>query len=292
MLDSASRPPARLAVAAAAEAEVLHAVVEARERGIVVPCLVADRERLDACAREEGIDLSGIEIVHETDDDRAALRAVQIVSSGEADMLMKGLVDTSVLLSAVLDRENGLRAESVLSHVAVFETARYPRPLGITDAAMNIAPGADTKCAIVRNAVSLFHALGYPEPRVAMLAAKEKVSERMAATTDAARVVEAHRRGEIPGCIVDGPLALDNAISHEAARTKGIESPVAGAADILVVPQIESGNVLYKALAFLTESRHAGVIVGARAPIVLTSRADSHRAKLDSIALAAYAVGG
>jgi phosphate butyryltransferase len=227
-------------------------------------------------------DVNGIEA--------ATRRAVALVSGGQASMLMKGLVETSVLLRAVLDRDAGLRSGSVLSHLAVFEVDGFPRPLGVTDAAMNIAPDYPAKKAILENAVTFFHSIGYDEPRVAILAAKEKVSDKMPATTDAALLVEAFRRGEITGCLVDGPFALDNAVSLEAAHTKGIESPVAGLADILLMPQIESGNVLYKALAFLARSRHAGVIVGARAPIVLTSRADSHAAKLDSISLAAYSV--
>ena len=287
-IDRPPRRAVRLAVAAAAEAEVLRAVVEARDRGLVEPILTADPDALQATADECEIALDGMSVEAVSNDEEAARRAVAIVASGEAQMLMKGLVDTSVLLHAVLDREAGLRSGSVLSHLALFEVAGFPRPLGVTDAAMNIAPGRETKRAIVENAVRFFHRLGYDQPKVALLAAKEKVSERMSATVDAAALTAAYRRGEIAGCVVDGPLGLDNAVSVEAARTKGIDSPVAGRADILVVPQIESGNVLYKALAFLTTSRHAGVIVGATAPIILTSRADSHRAKLDSIALAAY----
>jgi len=221
----------------------------------------------------------------------AAQRAVQLVASGDAEMLMKGLVDTSVLLKAVLDRTTGLRSSGVLSHLAMFEIDGFPRPLAVTDAAMNIAPDYPTKRAIIENAVGFLHRLGYEEPRVAVLAAKEKVSEKMPATVDAAALADAARRGEISGCLVDGPFALDNAISPEAARIKGIDSPVAGNADVLVAPRIESGNILYKALAFLAPSRNAGVIVGARAPIVLTSRADSEDAKGLSIALAAWAAG-
>ncbi len=280
-----------MAVAAAAEGDVLRAVTAARDRRLIEPVLVADADDLARIADEEEIDIAGMPVEAVSDMEASARRAVSIVASGDAAMLMKGLVDTSVLLHAVLDRVNGLRAGSVLSHLALFEIAGYPRPLAITDAAMNIAPGYETKRAILENAVSFLHALGYEEPKVAVLAAKEKVNERMSATVDAAALKEANRRGEITGCIVDGPFALDNAVSVEAARTKGIESPVAGEADILLAPQIESGNVLYKALAFLAESRNAGVIVGARAPIVLTSRADSERAKLDSIALAALAAG-
>ncbi|MCG8480800.1 MAG: bifunctional enoyl-CoA hydratase/phosphate acetyltransferase [Spirochaetales bacterium] len=291
LLDTPGRDPVAIAVAAAAEGDVLGAVAAAHGRRLIDPILVADADQLARVADEEEIDITGMTVENVTDMEAASRRAVSIVAAGEAAMLMKGLVDTSVLLHAVLDRENGLRAGSVLSHLALFEIEGYPRPLAITDAAMNIAPGYETKRAILENAVSFLHALGYREPKVAVLAAKEKVNERMSATVDAAALTEANRRGEITGCIVDGPFALDNAVSVEAARIKGIDSPVAGEADILLAPQIESGNVLYKALAFLAPSRNAGVIVGARAPIVLTSRADSREAKLDSIALAALAAG-
>jgi phosphate butyryltransferase len=290
LLDSVAGKTVRLAVAAAAEPDVLRAVADARARGVVEPILVGEKDAIARAADEAGVDVSSMELDDVPGVEAATRRAVALVSSGEAAMLMKGLVETSVLLRAVLDRESGLRSGSVLSHLAIFEVEGFPRPLGVTDAAMNIAPDYAAKKAILENAVAFFRSIGYDEPKVAILAAKEKVSDKMPATTDAARLVEAFRRGELSGCLVDGPFALDNAVSVEAARTKGIDSPVAGLADILLLPQIESGNVLYKALAFLSRSRHAGVIVGARAPIVLTSRADSHAAKLDSISLAAYAV--
>jgi phosphate butyryltransferase len=289
-LDGVSNRSVRLAVAAAAEPDVLRAVADARARGVIDPILVGERDAIARAADEAEVDVTSMEIDDVNGIEEATRRAVALVSGGQASMLMKGLVETSVLLRAVLDRDAGLRSGSVLSHLAIFEVEGFPRPLGVTDAAMNIAPDYPAKKAILENAVTFFHSIGYDEPRVAILAAKEKVSDKMPATTDAALLVEAFRRGEITGCLVDGPFALDNAVSLEAAHTKGIESPVAGLADILLMPQIESGNVLYKALAFLARSRHAGVIVGARAPIVLTSRADSHAAKLDSISLAAYSV--
>lgn len=288
-LAAGDAPPVRIAVAAAAEEEVLRAVRDAADRGIVTPVLFGDPDEIRRVADDGHVDLGDLELRPADRPEDAAREAVRAVAAGDADMLMKGLVDTSVLLHDVLDRAHGLRGGSVLSHLAIFEIAGYPRPLGITDAAMNISPGLETKKGILANAVRFFRAIGYEEPRVAVLAAKEKVSDKMPATTDAAGLVRAYRAGAFPPCVVDGPFALDNAVSAAAAQTKGIDSPVAGAADILLMPQIESGNVLYKALAFLTASRHAGVIVGARAPIVLTSRADSHQAKLDSIALAARA---
>lgn len=288
-LDGSHGAPARLAVAAAEEAEVLRAVSDAAQRGIVTPVLFGVEAAIRETAATEGIPIEGMDIRGVAGAEEAAGAAVRSVAEGDTAMLMKGLVDTSVLLRAVLNRDHGLRSGGVLSHLAIFEIEGFPRPLGITDAAMNIAPDLETKGEILRNAVSFFHDIGYAEPRVAILAAKEKASEKMPATVDAAALRDAAAAGSFPGCVVDGPFALDNAVSLEAARTKGIDSPVAGAADILLVPRIESGNILYKALAFLARSRHAGVIVGAAAPIVLTSRADSHAAKLDSIALAAFA---
>ncbi len=276
-----------MSVAAPEEPAVLAAVRTACDLGLVAPILCGDQHQIERCAADAGIALQDMRIEECVDAAAAARRAVSLVAAGEAEMVMKGLVDTAVLLGAVLDKESGLRSGRVLSHLAIFELAGYPRPLGLTDAAMNIAPDLETKTAILENAVAAFHRLGYAEPRVAVLAAKEKVNPKMPATVDAAALAEANRNGTISGCLVDGPFALDNAVDADAAVTKGIDSPVAGCADILLVPTIESGNVLYKALAFLTESRHAGVVVGARAPIVLTSRADSMEAKLDSIALAA-----
>ncbi|MDA3948173.1 MAG: bifunctional enoyl-CoA hydratase/phosphate acetyltransferase [Spirochaeta sp.] len=294
LLEQPFSRPVPIAVAAAAEADVLRAVLGAAERGIVVPHLVGDATRIRQIAEENRLNLDGatiVDVAEPADAAEVARRAVALVSTGEAAMLMKGLMDTSALLKAVLDRTAGLRSSGVLSHLAMFELEGFPRPLAITDAAMNIAPDYETKRAILENAVRFLHQLGYEEPRVAVLAAKEKVNDKMPATVDAAALAESARRGEITGCLVDGPFALDNAVSPEAARIKGISSPVAGNADILVVPRIESGNILYKALAFLAPSRNAGVILGARAPIVLTSRADSEDAKTLSIALAAWAAG-
>ncbi|MFW5795715.1 MAG: bifunctional enoyl-CoA hydratase/phosphate acetyltransferase [Alkalispirochaeta sp.] len=289
LLDELGGMRVPLAVAAAEEADVLRAVLDAAAAEIVHPILVGNEVEIRRIVEVENLDLTGAEIKNVENPGDAARTAVAAVAAGDAAMLMKGLVDTAVLLKAVLDRETGLRAGSVLSHFALFEIDGYPRPLGVTDAAMNIAPDLPTKKVILENAVAFMHRLGYAEPAVAVLAAKEKVNEKMPATVDAAALAEMARTGEITGCRVDGPFALDNAVSPEAARIKGIDSPVAGYADILLVPQIESGNILYKALAFLAPSRNAGVIVGAKAPIVLTSRADSERAKRLSIALAAYA---
>lgn len=198
---------------------------------------------------------------------------------------MKGLIDTSIIMKQVLDKEIGLRTGSIISHMAVFDVDTYHKLLFVTDAAMNISPDLNQKKDILINAVDLAHSMGIDKPKVAVIAAKEKVSTKMEATVHAEELANMNRNGEIKGCIVDGPLALDNAISKKAAETKGIESEVAGDADILLMPYIEAGNVLYKSLTYFANSKNAGIILGAKAPIVLTSRADSEETKLYSIVL-------
>ena len=276
----------RLSVAVAQDAEVLLAVDAACKMGIASAVLVGDEAQIRQIAQSLHICLDAYEIIHEADKVEACRKAVKLVRDGSADVVMKGIVDTSVILKAVLDKEIGLRQSPVLSHVAVFEVPGYDRLFYLTDAAMNIAPDAGTKKHILRNAVQVAHALGNENPIAACLCAVEKVNPKMQATLDAAALVEANRSGEITGCTVVGPLALDNAISVEAARHKGITDPHAGRADILLVPAIEVGNVFYKSMVFMARAKNAGVIVGAKAPVVLTSRADSDETKLNSIALA------
>jgi phosphate butyryltransferase len=286
-LDMLRRAPERvqtLAVAVAQDTEVLLAVEAARKSGFAKAVLVGAEAEIRAIAQELQIPLDEYTIVNEEDKVLACRTAVKLVHDGEADVLMKGLVDTSVILKAVLDKEIGLRDAPVLSHVAVFEAAGMDRLLYVTDAAMNIAPDLEAKKYIIQNAVKVAHALGNECPIVAALCAVEKLNPKMPATVDAAALAEA----DLPGCRVIGPVALDNAISVEAAHHKGITDPDAGRADILLVPAIETGNALYKAMVFLAKARNAGMIVGAKAPIVLTSRADSDEAKLNSIALALY----
>lgn len=273
-----------LAVAAAHDEPVLLAVEAARKAGLAKAILVGNEAQLLALAAQHAIPISEYTVIHEEDAAAACRTAVRLVREGKADVLMKGLVDTSVILKAVLDKENGLRDAAVLSHVAVFDVPNFDRLLYVTDAAMNIAPDAEAKKHIISNAVKVAHALGNPEPVVAALCAVEKVNPKMPATLDAQALAQAN----LPGCRVIGPLALDNAISAEAAHHKGITDPDAGHADILLVPYIEAGNILYKALTYLAGARNAGIIVGAKAPIVLTSRADSDEAKFLSIALALY----
>ncbi len=280
------RGPKTIAVAVAQDLEVLRAVNEAQKKGIANAVLVGNQDEIQEIASKNDIDINQYTIIDIKDPKEASRKAVELVSTGKADMVMKGLVDTSVVLKAVLDPEIGLRTGNVLSHTAVFDVEGYDRLILVTDAAMNIAPNLDKKKQILENAVKVAHALDNEEPKVAVVCAKEKVDPKMQATVDAQQLEEMNQKGEIKNCIVGGPFALDNAVSEEAAAHKGINHPIAGKADILLVPTIEAGNVLYKSMVFFSKSNNAGVIVGAKAPIILTSRADSDIAKLNSIALA------
>lgn len=279
------RGPKTISVACSQDKEVLIAVDMAKKEGIANAILVGDIEKTNTIANELNIDLSGYDLIDEKDLTQASLKAVSLVSEGKADMVMKGLVDTSIILKAVLDKEVGLRTGKVLSHVAVFDVNGYDRLFFITDAAMNLAPDLQTKKQIIENACIVAHALDIEEPKVAAICAKEKVNPKMPDTVDAKELEDMCKNGEIRGCIVGGPFALDNAVSEEAAKHKGMDNPIAGKADILLAPDIEAGNILYKSLVFFAESKNAGVIVGAKAPIILTSRADSEETKLNSIAL-------
>ncbi len=276
----------KIAVAAAHDMEVLSAIKMAMELNLVTPILVGDKKQILQYAEELQLKLDNVEIIDEVDIQKASEIAVRLVHDGVAKILMKGLVDTSIILKAVLNKEYGLRTSNLLSHAAVFEVDKYHKLLFVTDAAMNLAPTLDEKRQITENIVSLAHSLSIKKPKVAVVCAKEKVDPKMIATVDADELVKMNKSGVLSGCLVGGPFALDNAISKEAAKHKGINDPVAGDADIILVPTIEAGNVLYKSLAFLSNSKNAGIILGARSPIVLTSRADSDEAKLNSIALA------
>jgi len=278
-----------IAVAVAEDEEVLKAIKGARELGLAEPILVGNEKDIKQAASQVGFDLKDVRIEHEPVKDLAAKRAVGLVSSGEADIVMKGLIGTSSFLKAVLDKEVGLRTNKILSHVAVFEIPGRDKLLIITDAAMNIAPGLNEKVKIINNALEVTKALGIPTAKVAPVCAVETVNPNMPATLDAAALTLMGERGQIKGAAINGPLALDNAVSLEAAEHKGIKSPVAGQADILLVPNIEAGNMTYKALVYLGNAEVAGVIIGAAAPIVLTSRADTYKSKLNSIALSLLA---
>ncbi len=282
-----SKTKRRIAVAAAEDEPVLEAVKNAMNAGIVEPVLVGDKEKVEAIASQIGFDIGNIELINEPNPSKACRKAVSLIREGKAEILMKGLVGTADLLKAVLDKENGLRKGSVISHIAFFETPSYHKVFVVTDAAMNVAPEFKEKVAIINNAVDAYHRLGIEKPKVAVVGAVEAVNEKMEATVHAAMLTVMNKRGQIKGCLIDGPLALDNAVSKEACEHKKIETEVGGDVDIIVLPDIEAANVLYKSLNFLGGAKSASVIMGASVPIVLTSRADTDEAKLDSIALAA-----
>lgn len=281
-----------VSVACAADTEVLEAVEMAMIKGIASFILYDDEFRLHKIIQErfpELVNHPDIQIVHTESMVEAAEKAVRAVSSGEAQVLMKGNLPTAVILKSVLNGEFGLRTGKVLSHVAAFEVSGYNRLIFVTDAGMNIAPTLEEKAQIIRNAVTTARACGVNKPIVAPLAAIETINPTMSPTTDAASLVVMNQRGQIKDCIVDGPLALDNAVSIEAAHHKGLRSETAGKADILMVPSIEAGNILYKSLMYFANAKVGGIIQGAKAPIVLTSRSDSAESKLYSLALAIQA---
>ncbi|MCK5078823.1 MAG: bifunctional enoyl-CoA hydratase/phosphate acetyltransferase [Bacteroidales bacterium] len=281
-------PKKKLVVAAAHDEHSLEAVANAAKMKIVDPILVGDKEKMMRIADKLEIDLSRMEIIDETNVGESVAKSVKLVHFGDADILMKGNVGTATLLRAILNKEWGLRRNEILSHIAIFEVPAYHHKLiALTDVAMNIAPQLSAKVNILRNSIEFLHKLGIEEPKIAVLGAVELVNEMMPATLDAALLSKMADRGQIPNCLIDGPLAFDNAISAEAAEHKGIKSNVAGVADLLLLPDIEAGNVLYKSFIFFANAKVAANILGASAPIVLTSRSDSEDSKLDSICLAA-----
>lgn len=280
--------PKTVSVAQAADEDVLESIKEASRKGIIKGILVGDKEKIERIASSLSMSLKEHEIIDVKDSIEACRMAVKLVSEGRADMLMKGLVQTADILKVVLDKEIGLRYGRTLSHVAVFESP-YNRLILLTDAAMNIAPDLKAKIDIILNAVDVARAIGIDAPKVAALGAVETVNTDMQATLDAAVLSKMSERGQIKGVIIDGPLALDNALSIEAARHKGIISPVAGNADILLVPDIEAGNMLYKSITYIAKRKIAGIIMGAKKPIILTSRSDSSESKFNSILLASIA---
>ncbi len=281
-----------VAVAAAADRWVLEAVSKAITEEMASFILFDDEEQIHALLKREFPHLLATEKVkihHSVDATEAAVQSVKAVSVGHAHVVMKGNLATSIILRAVLNSEYGLRTGKILSHVAAFEVPGYNRLLFITDAAMNIAPDLEEKAQIIRNAIAAAHACGVQKPLVAPLAAVETINPSMVSTTDAASLFMMNKRGQITGCLVDGPLALDNAVSIQAAEQKGITSDAAGKADVLLVPDIEAGNILYKSLMYFANAKVGSIIQGAKAPIVLTSRADSAETKVYSLALAILA---
>jgi phosphate butyryltransferase len=277
----------RLAVVAAADQPVLEAVVHAMREGIIVPVLVGDRDKILSICGQLGFPTNELTIIHEPDEYKASLKVVELIRNGDADIMMKGHVSTGPMLKAILDKERGLRKGGLLSHLALYESLYYHKLIGVTDAAMNVDPTFEEKVEILNNAVDAFRKLGVTCPKVAVIGAVEMVNPKMEATVHASMLTMMNRRGQIKNCLVDGPLAIDNAVSAEAARHKGIVSEVAGDADILLTPDINSGNILYKTMGFLGGGVSAAVLMGAQVPVVLTSRSDSDRSKMLSIALAA-----
>lgn len=282
----AELPPAPTAVAHPCDEASLSGVVEAAAMGIIKPILVGPEKKIRATAEAHKLDVSGFEIVDAPYSHEAAHKAVELVRLGRAEILMKGSLSTDELLAAVVKRDTGLRTARRLSHCFIMDVPGLDRALIITDAAINIFPTLEEKVDIIQNAIELAHCLNNPEPKVAILSAMEKVNPKLDSTIEAAALCKMADRGQITGGLLDGPLALDNAISPEAARIKKISGPVAGVADILVVPDLEAGNMLAKSLSFLMNADSAGIVLGARVPITLTSRADSLQARLASCAVA------
>jgi phosphate acetyltransferase len=278
--------PTPTAVAHPCDKSSLAGAVDAAKQGLIAPILVGPAARIKAIAAESGLDITGLQIVDAAHSQESAEKAVELVRLGKAEALMKGSLHTDELMAAVVRRETGLRTARRISHCFVMDVPNHPTPLMITDAAVNIAPTLAEKVDITQNAIDLAHALGAKEVRVAILSAMETVNPNVPSTIEAAALCKMADRGQITGAILDGPLALDNAISVAAAKIKKIESPVAGRANVLVVPDLEAGNMLAKSLTFLAGADAAGIVLGAKVPIILTSRADSVLTRLASCAVA------
>jgi len=278
--------PVPTAVAHPCEESALSGAVEAAEAGLIAPILVGPARKIAETAKAAGIDLRNLEIVDTAHSVDAAKKAVALVREGRAEVLMKGSLHTDELMSAIVSRDGGLRTGRRISHVFVMDVPTYHKVLIVTDAAINIAPTLEDKVDIVQNAIDLAISLGLQKPKVAVLCAVETVNSKMQATLDAAALCKMAERGQIKGGIIDGPLAFDNAISKQAAETKGIKSTVAGDPDILLAPDLEAANILAKQLSFLANADSAGLVLGARVPVVLTSRADSVRSRIASCAVA------
>ena len=281
-----SKPRITVAVAHPCDEASLQSAVEAARLSLITPILVGPEARVRKLAADHGFDISGMEIVSAEHSHASAAKAVELVKEGRAEALMKGSLHTDELMGAAVSRDRGIRTARRISHCFIMDVPNHPHPLIITDAAVNIAPTLEEKVDIVQNAIDLAHALGAPEVRVAILSALETVTAKVPSTVEAAALCKMADRGQITGAELDGPLALDNAIDPEAAAIKQIKSPVAGRANVLVVPDLEAGNMLAKSLSFLAGADAAGVVLGARVPIILTSRADALLTRLASCAVA------
>jgi phosphate acetyltransferase len=278
--------PVPTAVVHPCEATALEGAVEAAQKGLIIPILVGPAAKIAEVAAASGIDISNLEIIDVPHSHASAATAVRLIREGKAEILMKGSLHTDELMSAVVSRDGGLRTGRRISHVFIMDVPTYHKVLIVTDAAINIAPTLEDKVDICQNAIDLAHSLGLEKPKLAILAAVETVTSKMTATLDAAALCKMAERGQIKGGVLDGPLAFDNAISTQAAETKGIKSPVAGDPDILLAPDLESGNILAKQLTFLANADSAGMVLGARVPIILTSRADNVRSRIASCGVA------
>lgn len=278
--------PIPTAVAHPCEVSALSGAMEAANYGLIVPILVGPQAKIEATAKEAGIDLANVQIADTPHSSASAAKAVELLRQAQAELLMKGSLHTDELMAAVVSREGGLRTGRRISHVFIMDVPTYHKVLIITDAAINISPTLEDKVDICQNAIDLAVSLGVDKPKVAILAAVETVTSKMPATVEAAALCKMAERGQIRGALLDGPLAFDNAISRQAAATKGIHSAVAGDPDILLAPDLEAGNMLAKQLSFLANADSAGLVLGARVPIILTSRADSVRSRIASCAVA------
>jgi phosphate butyryltransferase len=277
--------PKAIVVTAPHEPEILLAARDAETEGIAEVTLVGDLDLISALAAEHNVDISRMHLVNEPDPIKGARRVMEMLRTGQVDLAMKGKIETGDFLRAALDREAGLRVGRLFSHVAILEIPEFDRLLFVTDSGVVVAPTLEQKTEIVQNAITVAQRLGIAEPKVAILAATEMVNPKIPTTVEAATLAKMADRRQIQGGIVDGPLALDNAISPESAAIKGIQSPVAGCADILVAPDVEAGNMLVKAITYFAKGRMAGVVVGAKSPLVVASRSDPHETKLISMAL-------
>jgi len=289
LLRCKSLRPIATAVAHPCEGSALAGAIDAAKLGLIIPILVGPKGKIEFTAKSAGVDLGKFQIVDVAHSQAAAGRAVELLREGQAELLMKGSLHTDELMAAVVSREGGLRTGRRISHVFVMDVPTYHKVLIITDGAINIAPTLEDKADICQNAIDLAVALGLKEPKVAILAAVETINSKMPATIDAAALCKMAERGQIRGAKLDGPLAFDNAVSKQAAQTKGIVSDVAGDPDILLAPDLEAGNMLAKQLSFLANADSAGLVLGAKVPIILTSRADSVRSRIASCGVAMLA---
>ncbi|HDN79963.1 MAG TPA: bifunctional enoyl-CoA hydratase/phosphate acetyltransferase [Chloroflexi bacterium] len=287
-----AKGPKKLAIAFSQEAATILAARKAYDEGIAIPILMGDVEAIKAIAAEKGVSLDEFELIQENNERLACVRVVEMARNGEVDLIMNGLAQPGHLLRAALDKEKGLRTAKLVTDVSIFEIPGRDKLLFISDIGVVVSPTLEEKVSIVQNAIDVAHALGIECPKVAILAATEMVNPKIPVSMDAANLAKMAQRGQIRGGIVDGPLALDNAISPRSAAIKGIRSEVAGDADIIIAPDIEAGNILAKAITYFAKGKMAGVAVGARCPLVLPSRADPPETKFVSIALGVYLCDG